>query len=328
MNEIIGFTTSVPVEIIFAAGDIPIDLNNVFISSKRAEELVFDAEGIGFPRNTCAWIKGIYSALKDHGNIDKLITVIEGDCSNAKALMEVLSDEGIICIPFSYPYNRGYNLLDDEIKKLMKIFNVTNEDCLKVKKELDRIRIKLVELDRLSWQENKVSGFENHILQVSSSDFNGDYNKFEKDLDNTLLEISKRKQKKSDIRIGYIGVPPIIKGFYEFVERCDANIVFNEVQRQFTMLNGIGLLDITKQYINFTYPYRLEYRLNDIEKEIKIRNIDGLIHYTQSFCFRGIEDILIRDRLNIPILTIEGDRPGEIDERTKLRIEAFLDILK
>ena len=32
--------------------------------------------------------------------------------------------------------------------------------------------------------------------------------------------------------------------------------------------------------------------------------------------------------VKIPILTIEGDQPGKMDARTKLRIESFLDMLK
>ena len=35
MNTI-GFTTSIPVEIILAAGKIPVDLNNIFITSDLA----------------------------------------------------------------------------------------------------------------------------------------------------------------------------------------------------------------------------------------------------------------------------------------------------
>jgi len=59
-----------------------------------------------------------------------------------------------------------------------------------------------------------------------------------------------------------------------------------------------------------------------------LRELDGIIHYTQSFCFRGIEDIVIRKELNIPVLTLEGDRPGNLDARTRLRLEAFIDMLK
>ncbi len=53
----------------------------------------------------------------------------------------------------------------------------------------------------------------------------------------------------------------------------------------------------------------------------------GLIHYVQSFCHRQIEDRLWRERMQLPILTLEADRPGKVDERTRTRIEAFMERL-
>ena len=55
----VGITTTVPIEIIFAAGLAPVDLNNAFITSPDAGKMVEKAEGMGFPRNMCAWVKGI-----------------------------------------------------------------------------------------------------------------------------------------------------------------------------------------------------------------------------------------------------------------------------
>ena len=86
--------------------------------------------------------------------------------------------------------------------------------------------------------------------------------------------------------------------------------------------------DIVEQYRLYTYPYGVFGRIKDIEAEIERRNLDGIVHYVQSFCFRQIEDIILREKLNIPILTIEGDKPGKIDARTRLRIDSFLEMLR
>ena len=85
---------------------------------------------------------------------------------------------------------------------------------------------------------------------------------------------------------------------------------------------------MTKVYLDYTYPYDLDGRLNDIKKNIELRNLDGIIHYTQAFCYRGIEDIIIKEKLGVPVLTIEGDRPSKLDARTKLRVESFIDMLE
>jgi len=47
----------------------------------------------------------------------------------------------------------------------------------------------------------------------------------------------------------------------------------------------------------------------------------------QSFCHRQIEDLIIRERIALPVLTIEGDQPGRVDERTKIRLQAFIELL-
>jgi benzoyl-CoA reductase/2-hydroxyglutaryl-CoA dehydratase subunit BcrC/BadD/HgdB len=86
--------------------------------------------------------------------------------------------------------------------------------------------------------------------------------------------------------------------------------------------------EIVDQYLEYTYPYHIRFRLEDIKREIRRRRLDGIIHYVQAFCFRQIEDMIIRNELDLPVLTIEGNRPGRIDVRTKIRIEAFLDMLR
>lgn len=323
----IGFTTSIPVEIIYGAGLKPVDLNNIFITDKNAVRLIEEAENEGFPRNTCSWIKGIYSAVLNSKDIDTVVSVVEGDCSNARALSEVLDLKGIKCIPFSYPNSKSYEALKSEMEKLCNAFDTDFEQAHKIKKQLDQIRKRLVYIDELTWKHNKVSGFENHIWQVSSSDFDSDYRVFAEKLEQEISVMEKRGARSEKVRLGYIGVPPINSDLYEFVETMDARIVYNEVQRQFTMSDGIEIDDLVEVYRIFTYPYDLYGRIRDIKNEIEKRGIDGIIHYTQAFCFRGIEDIVIRKELNVPILTLEGDRPGNLDSRSKLRVESFIDML-
>ncbi len=77
------------------------------------------AEAAGFPRTLCAWIKGIYAALKAHPEIRAVIAACQGDCSNTQALGEILAAEGIEVIHFKYPYPRDREQLAREINALM-----------------------------------------------------------------------------------------------------------------------------------------------------------------------------------------------------------------
>lgn len=321
---IIGFTSSFPVEIIYAAGHKPVDLNNIFISG-NAKKYVEDAEFEGYPRNICSWIKGMYSVVLS-SHIDAVIGVVEGDCSNTQSLMATLKDKEIKIIPFSFSYNKNRQELEREISKLEKYFGVEHSQVLEVKERLDQIRKKLVYLDKLTYKESKVTGQENHLWLVNSSDFNGDPDDFENRLDQFVLEAENREPLKFNFRFGFLGVPPIISDLYDFLLKNGANVVFNEIQRQFAM--PYLEEDLTQQYLKYTYPYSVFDRLEDIKTEIKKRKLDAVISYSQSFCHRQIDNILLKKYIDIPFLTIEGDQPGELDARTKLRIESFLDMLR
>ncbi len=325
LSSTIGLTSTIPVEIVFAAGLRPVDLNNVFITSERPEKLIMQAESAGFGHNVCAWIKGIYATVINR-DIKRVIAVTGGDCSNTVALAEVLERRGVEIIPFDYPPDHDRDLLMAQMEKLRQALSATWPDIRGAKRRLDGIRRKLRELDRLTFQKNVVSGFENHLFLVSSSDFNSDPDQFERELDVFLKKAKKRETIGGEVRLGFLGVPPIFSELYDRLEALGGRVVFNEIQRQFSMPYGDE--DMVDQYLHYTYPYTIQGRLDDIQQAIKERHLDGLIHYTQTFCFRQIYDIILKESIPVPILTLEGDRPGGLDSRTAVRIETFIEMLK
>ena len=153
----------------------------------------------------------------------------------------------------------------------------------------------------------------------------GDYNRYNEMARSFINSINERSMIEG-INIGYIGVPPILLDLYRVVEENGAHIVFNETQRQFSL--PYFSKDIIERYVLYTYPYGIFFRIMDIKREIRRRKIKGLIHYVQAFCYRVMEDIILRDALDIPFITIEGDPPKKLDARTKMRIEAFIEMLK
>jgi benzoyl-CoA reductase/2-hydroxyglutaryl-CoA dehydratase subunit BcrC/BadD/HgdB len=324
-KSLIGLTSTIPVEIVLAAGLTPVDLNNLFITSEIPEELVQRAEAEGFPHNLCCWIKGLYSTILHH-DIKRIIAVTGGDCSNTVALSEVLGSRGIEVIPFRYPWVRSHSLLMEEMKSLKERLSAPWEEVERVKQRLDRIRSKLVRMDELTYERNVVTGEENHLFLVGSSDFGSDPDSYEKRLDSFLAEAEEREPLEEEVRLGFIGVPPIYGDLYGFTEALGARVVFNEVQRQFSM--PFKEREIASQYLRYTYPYHVMGRIRDIREAVQTRNLHGLLHYTQMFCFRQIQDILMRQHLDLPILTLEGDRPGPIDGRTATRLETFIEMLR
>ncbi|WP_261853364.1 2-hydroxyacyl-CoA dehydratase family protein [Clostridium folliculivorans] len=322
----IGLTTTVPIEVLIAAGYTPVDLNNVFVVSDNYLKYIDMAEKDGFPKSMCTWIKGLYGACLENG-IKEVIGVMEGDCSNTKALIEVLQLKGIKVHPFSFPHSHSLEDVEREIKKLMDHFNVEEAEVETVRKRLNEVRALGKEVDELTYIDCKANGFENHLHQVSLSDFNGDIDVFEADLKKAINEIRTREPINKKLRLGYIGVPPMTADIYGFVENFNAHFVYNEVQREFAFPRGVEAKNIYEQYYDYTYPYNTEFRILELKKQIEERKLDGIIHYTQAFCYRAVEDIIIKNKLDIPILNIEGDKLNTLDARTKLRLEAFLDML-
>ena len=323
----IGITTTVPIEILLAAGYQPIDLNNVFITDPDPERLVNIAERAGFPLNCCSWIKGIYGVCMDHG-IDTILCVTTGDCSNTIMLMEVLKLKGLKVIPFAYPDKPDTQQMEYALQALAEAVDASMDAANRVRAELEPCRYLALKLDELTWKQGLVSGWENHLWLVSASDFNQDYHKYHYELQKLLHQCQQRQPYSPDWpRLAYIGVPSVYgKDLYQYLENNGARVVLNEIQRQFAMPRPGNSL--AEQYSNYTYPYSIYDRLKDISTELNRRQVDGVIHYVQAFCHRGIGDIIFRDAIDPPILTLEGNDDFFLTTHIKTRVEAFLDMLQ
>jgi benzoyl-CoA reductase/2-hydroxyglutaryl-CoA dehydratase subunit BcrC/BadD/HgdB len=326
MNKI-GITTTVPIEILLAAGYQPVDLNNVFISDPNPEHLIRIAERAGFPLNCCSWIKGIYGVCME-SNIDTVLCVTTGDCTNTIMLMEVLKLKGLKTIPFAYPDQPDTNKTQHTLESLAERLGTTLEAANEVRDELKPCRELAHTLDHLTWQEGLVSGFENHLWLVSASDFNQDYHKYFNELQGLINDCYQRSPYPEDmLRLAYIGVPSVYgRDLYRYLEKYGARVVFNEIQRQFAMPKPGNSL--AEQYSDYTYPYSIYQRLKDITTELGRRQVNGVIHYVQAFCHRGIGDIIFRDAIKMPILTLEGNDDFFLNQHTKTRVEAFIDMIK
>jgi benzoyl-CoA reductase/2-hydroxyglutaryl-CoA dehydratase subunit BcrC/BadD/HgdB len=323
----IGITSTVPIEILLAAGYQPVDLNNIFIADPRPERLITIAERAGFPLNCCSWIKGIYGACMEQ-KIATVLGVTTGDCSNTIMLMEVLKLKGIKTIPFAYPDRPDVTKMQKALEELATAFNTTLAAAERVRKELNPARRLALKLDELTWKQGVASGLENHLWLVAASDFNRDQRNYRKELKELVTNCLKRPPYPADwLRIAYLGVPSVYgQDLYRYLENKEARVVFNEIQRQFAMPKPGNSL--AEQYTNYTYPYSIYDRLKDITAELRKRRVDGVIHYVQAFCHRGIGDIIFRDAIKLPVLTLEGNDEFLLSHHLKTRVEAFLDMLQ
>jgi len=325
LKDRIGITATVPSEVIYAADLRPVDLNNIFINGPDALADIQAAEERGFPANTCNWIKGCYAAARREG-IRTVVAVSQGDCANTHALAEIFASEGVRIIHYAYPHPRDRAALRESLADFAGRFGVTLEAAEDQKRRLDAARAVVHAIDDLTWRTGQVTGAENHRWTVATSDLEGDPEAFADRARAFLIEAGRRPKRAGGIRIGLIGIPPIARDLHEAFEMGGARIVFNEFPWQFSM--PYPSRDLVEQYHAYSYPYDVFYRLDRIAEEVGRRGIAALVHYVQSFCFRHIQDRLIRERLDVPILTLEVDRPGPLDGRSRTRADAFLEILE
>jgi benzoyl-CoA reductase/2-hydroxyglutaryl-CoA dehydratase subunit BcrC/BadD/HgdB len=320
----VGITATLPVEVIFAAGMVPLDLNNAFITSPHPAGMVDRAERAGLPQSTCAWIKGIYIAAREMG-ITRVVGVTGGDCTNTRALLEILETEGIKTSDFSYPYPADRPAMQREIERFCLTLGTSPDKAEAVRVKLQPARRLAGEIDRLTWDGGRVTGSENHRFQVAMSDFEGDYAAYEKRLSD-LLTAAEARPVRTGPRVGLLGVPPILTDLHDFIESLGALVVFNEFQRQFAM--PFPAESLAEQYTLYTYPYGTDQRMEDVRKEVSKRAIDGVVNYVQNFCWRQLADKLVREALDVPVLTLQADKPGTVGGPAATRVEAFIEMLQ
>ncbi|MHC4885386.1 MAG: 2-hydroxyacyl-CoA dehydratase family protein [Planctomycetota bacterium] len=324
-KQAVGITTTVPIEVLYAAGRCPVDLNNLFISHATPHHLIQVAERNGFPRTCCAWLKGLYGTIHEYG-VETIVGVTVGDCSETHVLLEILESEGRTIIPFAYPNHPDPKACKDSIEELCAHLDTSVEKAETFKERLDAARSPCHDVDTLYGNGQGEGGAALFSLLLNCSDFQGDPTAHRLTAEAMRDRLQNRPALPESVRrIGLLGVPPIYNDLIEVVEARNARITFFEVPRQFALpTTGVPLAE---SYSAYTYPYGAGPRIDDIRTAVHKRRLDGLIHYVQSFCHRCLHDRLLREGLEIPILTLEGDRPGPVDGAVLTRIEAFLEML-
>ncbi|GHV22105.1 2-hydroxyglutaryl-CoA dehydratase [Planctomycetales bacterium] len=322
----VAITTTIPAEVIFAAGGKVVDLNNVFIADADAAGLVETAERAGLPANTCAWVKGLY-ATAHRSAASAVVGVVEGDCSPNAALLDLLADAGMKIIPFAYPRANDYAAFDRAIGELETVFGVTRAQTEAMKKRFDAARRLVKIIDDAAWQKMNIPSGVSFAAQLLTTDMLGDLDRAAAELTATVKKYAAAAAGADKTPLAAVGVPTMIGDLWDVIENAGGRVVYHEVPHQFSRADFIGA-DVVETYRHFTYPANARRRLAEIVAQCEKRRARGIVHYVQSFCHRQLHDLLLRRAVDLPVLTIEADRPALTDGRNLTRIEAFLEQLR
>ena len=307
----VGITAMVPPELVYGCGQVPVDLNNIA------------PESTAVPRGKlCAWTAIWRDALLSGKlKVDRLAVVAGGDCHNALADGQRVAMSGIPTHYFFYPFDGDVVYMEDQLRKFEQFLGGVVDPGIIAR--VATIKALALELDAAR-ARGEVPGSVAFNHMIALCDLGGDPERFEASI---RLALEGRGGATSKVRVALVGVPPIYPDFHEVAEGFGLQVVFDELPWEFARCGGRTLGSMAASYATYTFARPLEHRLELLERELQDRKVDGVIHYTQYACHHMLEDDTLRSRLDMPILTVQGDLPRRCPEQEKLRLEAFAELL-
>jgi len=307
----VGITAMVPPELVYGCGHVPVDLNNAVPTSGAV------------PRGKlCAWTATWRDALlSGTSHVDRLVVVAGGDCHNALADGQRVALSGIPTHFFFYPFDGDVAYMEGQLRAF-EAFLGGMRDQASVD-AVARIKSLALELDAARVRGDVPGSVAfNHLIALC--DMRGDLGAFERSVRDSL---TRRREAKAVGRVALVGVPPIYPDFHEVAEGFGLQLVFDELPWEFARLGGRDIGSMARSYADYTFARQLPHRLELLERELRARRVDGIIHYTQYACHHVLEDEVLRSRFDLPMLTVQGDLPRRCPEQEKLRLEAFAELL-
>jgi len=309
MTQTIGITALVPPELIYACGHRPLDVNNLVPESSLNPH-----------SKLCAWT-ALWRDMILTGslNIDSLVVVAGGDCHNALVDGQKVAMSGIPTHYFFYPFDRDHDYFNSQLESLAEFLGgIKDKDMFG---RISELKAKGLALDKQRVDDRALASDVFSAL-IQYSDLQGDPATF----GNFVENIPKQDIEYSS-RVALIGVPPIYPDFHKAAESFGLHVVYDELPYEFIRLGGNKLKELAQSYCNYTFAGPIETRIEFINKQLRHRKVDGVIHYTQFACHHTLEDEIFRQHLDYPVLTVQGDLPRPIPEQIKLRLEAFSEML-
>jgi hypothetical protein len=257
--------------------------------------------------------------------------VAGGDCHNALADGQVASRNVKRTHFFFYPFDGDVDYLRDQLAKL-EMFLVRHRKGGDPPSDRKSALVNIARAKELGFRldaarsEGKADPERTFKALISFSDLEGDPECFRKKI-GKLITASRRYRGPDGPRVALIGVPPIYRDFHRVCAESGLRVVFDELPYEFLRLGGRNLEELARSYSTYTFARPVEFRLEFLKRELEKRKVDGIIHYAQFTCHHLLEDGLLREELDRPMLTVQGDLPGETPAQIRLRLEAFGELL-
>ncbi|MFH1511678.1 MAG: double-cubane-cluster-containing anaerobic reductase [Candidatus Woesearchaeota archaeon] len=350
-RKIIGtFCNMVPLELIYAAGAIPVRLCSGCKDAIKAGEEIF-------PKDSCNLIKSSIGNIMQDQPYSSLCdaVVIPATCDGKKKMGEILNEYKAVWV-MELPQTKDRmlgrknwlsetHILKRRIERLTKtIINRKNlEKAIRLTHNRhDVVRRFLHIRKEKPWV---ISGSDS--LLVMQASFFDDIEKWTGKAERLCQELEMSKQEKNPIRILVTGSPIIIPNFKIplTIEHFNAVITADETCAGIQYLydpvepdewNMSEMLKaVSERYLMPSVCpcfIKAEDRIDKLLDMIKLYNVEGVIYHNLRLCLLfDAESAKVRrvlEQKGVPFLYINTDYSKEDTGQLKTRIEAFIEILE
>ncbi|WP_032122283.1 double-cubane-cluster-containing anaerobic reductase [Clostridium amazonitimonense] len=353
-KKVVGtFCTFTPVEIIFAAGAIPVSLCGM------SEEPIEDAE-IDLPQNLCPLIKSSYGfAVTETCPYTYFSDLIVGEttCDGKKKMYEYLGEiknVHVMQLPQNLDRKDSFKLWKNEIiylkEKIEEDFGVviTEENIKKAIRDRNKERLLLQEFYALSkLSPPPISGYEMHKV-LDGVSFTLDKNEQNKKIREMIDDIKskyengERRISKTASRILITGCPigGVADKVIKSIEENNAVVVCYEncsgVKEKSRLVDeDMEPIDaLTEKYLNIGCSVMSPNtnRINLLNELIDEYKIDGVIEVVLQACHtyavetKKIKEFVTKEK-GIPYMSLETSYSQSDIGQVKTRISAFIEML-
>ena len=352
--KVVGaYCTYTPLEIIYAAGLVPVSL------CSSSNDAIRHAE-IDLPKNLCPLIKASYGvAVSDTCPYFYFADLIVGEttCDGKKKMYELMGkvkDTYILQLPQRYDDEASFKLWLNELYKFKNELEKRFEVSITEEKLREAIRIGNIERENLKsffelgrLNPIPLSGADMSAIQEGFG-FNFEREKRNADLKLKTIEIYKKwekelkgtKSKRPRILITGCPVIGVREKILKAIEKAGGDIVVYEncsgVREKMELIDeNIDPMEaIARKYLNVCCSVMSPNpkRFNELDSLIDEYEVDGVIEIVLQACHTfAIEatsvNKFVSEKKNKPYMYIESDYSMEDSGQVSTRIEAFMEIL-
>lgn len=352
--KVVGaYCTYTPLEIIYAAGLVPVSLCSSSNDAIRYAE-------IDLPKNLCPLIKASYGvAVSDTCPYFYFADLIVGEttCDGKKKMYELMGkvkDTYILQLPQRYDDEASFKLWLNELYKFKNELEKRFEVSITEEKLRDAVRMGNIERENLKnffelgrLNPIPLSGADMSAIQEGFG-FNFERKKRNADLKLKTAEIYKKWEKElkgttsKRPRILITGCPVIgvREKILKAIEKAGGDIVVYEncsgVREKMELIDeNIDPMEaIARKYLNVCCSVMSPNpkRFNELDSLIDEYEVDGVIEIVLQACHTfAIEatsvNKFVSEKKNKPYMYIESDYSMEDSGQVSTRIEAFMEIL-